>query len=165
MRASPLILVAPLLFLAACASTPPLDLEGADRRLTPSEAAADIETARGRRVAWGGVIVSTRNLEQTTEIETLGHPLDDSGRPQTAAPPQRRFLLVHPGYLEAADFRGGRLVTAVGTVTGTRRGRVGDADYIYPVLEAEEIYLWPLGERAPRGSNVHFGIGIGVIVR
>src|SRR5690606_9259956 len=131
-------------------------LEGADRQLTPSEAVADIEAARGRRVAWGGVIVSTRNLAQTTEIETVGYPLDDSGRPQTGAPPQQRFLLVRQGYLEAADFRSGRLITAVGTVTGTRRGRVGEADYVYPVLEADEIYLWPPGDRAPRGSNVHF---------
>ncbi|HEX7045088.1 MAG TPA: Slp family lipoprotein [Burkholderiales bacterium] len=165
MRVSPPALIAPLLLLAACASTPPLDFEGTDRSLTPAEAAAHIETARGRRVAWGGVIVSTRNLEHTTEIETLGYPLDDSGRPQTGAPAQRRFLLVREGYLEAADFRSGRLVTAVGGVTGTRRGRVGEAEYVYPVLEAEEIYLWPLGERAPQGSNVRFGVGIGVIIR
>lgn len=153
------------LLLAACATTPPIDLKGADIALTPGEAVANIDSARGRRVAWGGTIVQTRNFKDTTEIEVLGYPLDNSARPETDANARHRFLVVRAGYLESADYRSGRLVTAVGTVTGTRKGLVGEAAYVYPVLQAEELHLWPIDERRRTNPNVHFGIGVGVIFR
>lgn len=153
-----------LLLLTACATTPPLDLSGADSTLTPDAAVANIDGARGRRVAWGGTIVATHNLKNATEIEVLGYPLQKSGQPDVEAKAQHRFLIARMGYLESADYRSGRLVTAVGEVTGTRRGKVGEASYEYPVLQADELYLWPT-ESVGRGrSNVQFGIGIGVIV-
>lgn len=152
------------LLLSACASTPPINLKGADTSVTPGDAVAKPETTRGRRVAWGGTIVATHNLKETTEIEVLGYPLETSGRPDTGANPQHRFLLVRDGYLEPADYRSGRLVSAVGTLDGLRHGRVGEADYIYPILQADDVYLWPAADTGRRDSNVHFGFGIGVIV-
>lgn len=149
--------------LAACASTPPFDTSGVDATLTPDRAVTNADASRGRRVAWGGVVINTRNLEDTTEIEVLGYPLESSGRPDTGAKPQHRFLIMRSGYLESADYRGGRLVSAVGVVTGIRHGLVGEAPYVYPVMRAEKLYLWPI-DTGRRGSNVHFGIGIGVIV-
>lgn len=160
----PLAIVCLAVLLAACATAPPIDLAGVDTKLAPGEAVANIDAARGRRVAWGGTIVNTRNLKDTTEIEVLGFPLDRSAQPDTSAAALHRFLLVRDGYLESADYRPGRLVTAAGAVTGTQRGLVGEAPYIYPVLRADELYLWPLTEVRSRGSNVHFGIGVGVIL-
>lgn len=151
--------------LAACASAPPLDISAVDPNLTPDRAVANIEAARGQRVAWGGVIINTRNLKDTTEIEVLGFPLDRSARPDTGANPQRRFLLVREGYLEPADYRNGRLISAVGTITGIREGKVGEAPYVYPVLQAEQLYLWPIDDRRRTDPRVHFGVGIGVIFR
>ncbi len=148
--------------LGGCATTPPIDLSSVDKTLTPDRAIADVESARGHRVAWGGVIVNLRNLKDTTEIEVLGYPLASDARPDLGAPPQRRFLLIREGYLETADYRNGRLVSGAGTVTGTRNGKVGDAPYVYPVLQAEQAHLWPLDEER-RNPNVNFGIGIGVI--
>lgn len=150
--------------LTACASTPPLKMEGADLTLRPGQAVASPETTRGRRVAWGGIVVATHNLKKTTEIEVLSYPLNGSGRPDTSARPEHRFLMVRSGYLEPTDYRAGRLLTAVGVLAGTRRGLVGEAAYVYPVLEADELYLWPVDEAGRRDSNVHFGIGIGVII-
>ena len=154
-----------LALLAGCATTPPIDIASADRNITPGEAAANIDSIQDRRVAWGGTIVNTRNLKDTTEIEVLGYPLNESGRPDTGAQAQHRFLLERSGYLESADYRAGRLVTAAGPVTGTRRGLVGEAPYVYPVLRADELYLWPLGETPRSNPNIHFGIGVGVILR
>lgn len=151
------------LVLAACATTPPIDMTGIDPTLTPDKALSNIDAARGQRVAWGGAIVNTKNLKDVTEIEVLGYPLAKDGRPDLRAAPQHRFLLVRQGYLEAADYRNGRLVSAVGTVTGTRNGMVGEAPYVYPVLQANEIYLWPLEETRSNNSGVNFGIGVGVI--
>lgn len=152
------------LLATACATTPTFET-GDTAPVTPNEAVANIDAVRGSRVAWGGMIINTRNLEETTEIEVLAYPLDDSGRPDPGAGAQHRFLLVHPGYLESADYRAGRLVSAVGTLTGTQKGMVGQASYVYPTLAAERLYLWPTAEPRRRGSNVHFGVGVGVIIR
>lgn len=153
-----------LVLLAACAGTPTFET-GDTAPITPGEAVANIETARGKRVAWGGQIIDTRNLKETTEIEVLGYPLDAYGQPDTGAGAQHRFLLVQEGYLESADYRPGRLVSAVGTVTGTREGMVGEAPYVYPALDVERLFLWPEARARRRGSNIHFGVGVGVIFR
>jgi outer membrane lipoprotein len=150
--------------VAGCASTPPLNMEGADTTLTPGQVAANPEAMRGRRVAWGGTIVATHNLKDTSEVEVLGYPLQASGRPDTGADAQHRFLVVRSGYLESADYRAGRLISAVGVLAGSRSGRIGDAPYTYPVLQADELYLWPREASGRSGSNVHFGVGIGVII-
>jgi outer membrane lipoprotein len=153
------------LLLTACASTPPLDMAGSDLTLTPGQAIANIDAARGQRVAWGGTIVSTRNLKETTEIEILGYPLNKSGRPEVGNAAQQRFVLVQPGYLESTDYRVGRLVSAVGTVTGMRDGRVGEAPYKYAVLRVDQLHLWPIDEAGQTNPNVRFGIGVGIIFR
>lgn len=150
--------------LGGCASTPPLNMEGVDPTLTPGQVAANPEAMLGRRVAWGGTIVATHNLKDTSEVEVLGYPLQASGRPDTGADAQHRFLVVRSGYLESADYRAGRLISAVGVVAGTRNGRIGEAPYKYPVLQAAQLYLWPKEEPGRSGSNVHFGVGIGVII-
>jgi outer membrane lipoprotein len=147
------------LLLSGCA-TPSIPLQGTDKSLTPDSAVAAIDTARGQRAAWGGTIVNTRNLKDTTEIEVLGFPLGSDARPDPNATAQHRFLLLRAGYLEPADYRSGRLVSVVGAVEGTRDGTVGEAPYVYPVLQAEQVYLWPLDEGTRSGSNIHFGIGI-----
>lgn len=154
-----LAIAAPVMLIAACATTPPIDVASADPTLTPDRALVDIASARGRRVAWGGTVVGLRNLKDTTEVEVLGYPLESDARPDTAAAPQRRFLFVREGYLEEADYRSGRLVSAAGTVSEIREGKVGEAKYVYPVLQAEQVYLWPTYEE-PRGPNVQFGIGV-----
>lgn len=152
------------ILLAGCATAPPIDVETTDKTLTPDRAFSDPEAARGKRAAWGGMIVNTRNLKDATEIEVLGYPLDRDARPDRGGTPQRRFLLVREGYLESADYRGGRLISATGTVNGTRKGMVGEAPYVYPVLQADQLHLWPVAEESRASNpNVHFGIGVGVI--
>ena len=69
-----------------------------------------------------------------------------------------RFLVIQQGYLESVDYAPGRLVTITGQFTDTREGEVGSADYVYPVIEAEQIFLWSnnVGANQP---TVHFGFG------
>lgn len=160
MRFSPFMVT---VLLTACVTTPPIPMEGTEKELTPDRALSDIESAKGRRVAWGGAIISTRNLKDATEIEVLGYPLKRDGRPDLGTAPQRRFLIVREGYLEPADYRNGRQISAVGAVNGVRKGVVGEAPYVYAVLQAEQVHLWPI-EETRRDSNVHFGVGVGVIL-
>lgn len=156
----PTLITLSFLLLAGCASTPKFDTAGVDKSVTPRAATSGASSA-GTRVQWGGVIVATRNLRDQTQLEVLGYPLDRAGEPDTRATPQGRFLLLQEGYLEPVDYAPGRSVTAVGSISRIEQGRVGEAEYQYPVLQAAQLHLWP--KEVPyqrRDSNVHFGIGV-----
>ena len=149
------------LLLTACASPPVIDAAGVDRYLTPQGVVRNIDASLGRRVLWGGGIVSSTNLKDVTRIEVLAYPLDGSQRPDDDARPLGRFYITRPGYLETMDFAQGRRVTVRGPVVEVRSGRVGDTPYLYPVVGAEDLYLWP---RTGRGEapdvSFHFGFFI-----
>ena len=67
-----------------------------------------------------------------------------------------RFLAVHAGYLEATDYTSGKLITIRGALVEKRIGRVGEAEYTYPVVNTSLIHL---GSDSP-GSRVQFGFGL-----
>ncbi len=154
------LLLIPLLLLGACASGPTFNTGGVDRALTPQGVAADPQPARGKYVLWGGVILTTTNLKNSTRVEVLAYPLDTDRRPQRDRDPLGRFILEQAGFLEPASYAEGRLITTVGKLAGTRPGRVDASDYTYPVIDARQVHLWPR-DRGYRGSNVHFGVGVG----
>ena len=154
-------ITAVLAALSACAGNP-LKLEGVTTELTPNAALSQIDSTRGRKVAWGGMIIHGRNQKDVTEIEVLGYPLDDTGRPDPNAAPQHRFLVVRDGYLETADYRTGRYISVVGTVEGVRQGTVGEAPYTYPVVRAQQLHLWPT-DTGRTDSGPRFGVGVGII--
>ena len=149
-----------VVLLAGCATT--YDIGGADTTLTPQQAAAAIGSARDKNVAWGGVIVGARNLADHTQLELLGYPLDDRNRPDRDAAPTGRFLAEHPGYLETADYKEGRLVTVIGTIVESRTGTVGEARYVYPVLNVTGLKLWPTAQQEAAEPRFHFGVGVGI---
>ncbi len=157
-----LLWMAPLLLLSACASGPSLDTSQVDRSITPRSAVAELAANRGKRVVWGGVILSTTNLEKLTRVEVLAYPLDSDQRPQRERDPLGRFLLERQGFLEPATYAQGRLLSVVGTLVRTEDGKVGDSAYLYPVVEADQLHLWSKDSDYNKGSNVHFGIGVGI---
>lgn len=143
-----------------CATS--FDIGNAAINVTPPQAASDVAAVQGKLVAWGGVIVNTKNLAEKTRIEVLGYPLDRRNRPDLEAKPFGRFLAVYAGFLDPVTFASGRLVTMVGNVTGTLPGTVGDAHYVYPVIESSRMFLWPTAEQEATQPQFHFGVGIGI---
>ena len=154
-------LIALAMFMGGCAT--PYDIGGADRRVTPVEAAKDVTGMLNHHVAWGGEIAVVKNLKDSTELEVVGFPLDSLNRPERESAPTGRFIVIQSGYLETADYAPGRLITVVGTVKQTRRGSVGDSNYIYPLVVAEKLQLWPRSPNERREPAIHFGIGVGII--
>ena len=150
-----------LLLVGGCAT--PYDIGNADARVTPTEAAKDVPGMLNHTVAWGGLIAAAKNLKDKTEIEVVAYPLDSENRPNPDASPTGRFIVSQSGYLETADYAAGRLITVVGTVTEARTGTVGEAKYVYPVVRASKLNLWPQAYGERRKSNIHFGIGVGII--
>jgi outer membrane lipoprotein len=149
-----------LLLLSACATGPSFDTSRVNRSLTPGTAVAKLPSAEGKQVLWGGVIISTTNLKDSTHIEVLSYPLDSNDKPRSEQQPLGRFILKAKGFLEPATYAKDRMVTAVGTLAGSQPGKVGESDYVYPVIAAEQLYLWPKpGDRD--ATRVYFGIGVG----
>lgn len=155
-------LVSLLWLLGGCAAGPKFDAKEVDETLTPQRAAAEMEKSRNSRVIWGGLILSTHNLKDATQIEVLAYPLERSFQPDSEAAPLGRFLIVKPGYVETADYVTGRAISVSGILQGTQEGKIGEVVYVYPVIQPTETYLWPRGGR-DRDSNLHFGFGLSII--
>lgn len=149
-----------LLQLVACATTPPLDTRGTDLRTTVRQAVATPDALRGRKILWAGVIVQAANQHNTTQLEVLAYPLRYNKHPDTDATALGRFLIVQAGYLETVDYAPGRELTVVGTLDGVRHGKVGAADYDYPVVQAQQLRLWPVVARSESNPQLHFGVGV-----
>jgi outer membrane lipoprotein len=162
------LLTAPFLLsllLTACASTPRFETEGVSTDVTPQAAARASAGAADQQVLWGGVIVGSRNLRDTTQLEILSYPLTDEQRPNTNQSPRGRFLAVQPGYVETADFAPGRLITVRGRLQERVSGKIGEADYTYPVVAVEDLELWQPQAAAERtGVRPRFNFGIGVMI-
>ncbi len=147
--------------ITACANEPRFNLNDVDNALTPATAVRDPAHAREHTVHWGGAIISTTNLKDSTRIEVLAYPQDNSSLPDIAAKAQGRFILLQSGYIEAADYAPGRLVSVVGKLTQTHPILVGEAQVILPVVQADQLYLWPPNAQRSR-MQFHFGLGVGI---
>lgn len=165
-RAASIALLALSLALGACASAPfkGASLEGADRNVTPAQVLSNPQAQQGKRVVWGGQIISSQNLAGMTELTILAYPLDArTTQPETGKASLGRFIIQQNGYLETADYAPGRQVSVVGSISGVRQASIGEASYRYPVVQAQQLHLWPREtESSYRGSPFHFGVGVGI---
>ncbi len=155
-----LIAVIVLIQFAACSTNPPLDTRGVDSRITTKQAVATPDALRGSKVLWAGVIVQGTNQAQNTQLEMLAYPLRYNNRPNTSTAPLGRFIIMQPGYLETVDYAPGRELTVVGTLDGLRRGKVGEAEYDYPVVRSQQLRLWSATSGAGADPQLHFGVGV-----
>lgn len=152
------LLLALLLTLAACASAP-LKLQGVNRSITPAMVSTN-SPYTGERVVWGGIIIKTQPLQDTTQIEVLAYPLESNGEPDRQASPLGRFLIVHRGFLEPTEFSPGHWLSVVGRIGPAQMGKVGKASYRFSVIQPEQLYLWPANRRSRGTTHFNFGIGI-----
>lgn len=148
------------LLICACTTTQLTPEQAALRAVTPTMAAAQPNRHQGKRVEWGGRLIATHNRQDHTLIEILAYPLRNNGSPDLGGQPMGRFLAIRAGYLEPLEFAAGRRLTVTGPITGTRQGRVGEGDYIYPTVDASQLRLWPR-EAPGRSPRLRFGIGVG----
>lgn len=150
-----------LLGLGACATAPLAPPDPLGPQITPRAAAAAMGPPPTEQL-WGGVIVGVQNRSDHTRLEVVGYPLR-SQQPQTERMTNGRFLLEVPGFLDPLDHRSGRRITARGPVARTEAGRIGEVDYLFPVMDAREYHLWPEASAHERGFGaVRFGVGIGI---
>ena len=150
-----------LLLASGCAPLAPRET-GSATAPTPRQVAALGIPDGVRDVRWGGSIIGIKNMRHNTEIEIVSYPISSQGEPDTGEAPQGRFIAVQAGYLEPLNYAPGRRVTVQGTLEKTRLGRVGEADYLFPVVEISTIRLWPKPDTGNRlGPVFNFGFGVG----
>ncbi len=119
-------------------------------------------SVKGQVLTWGGSIVSIKNLKDRTLLEVMAYPLNSDGKPRLDRQSQGRFIADYKGFLEPAEYQVGRLVTVTGPMLGYTDGKVGEADYRYPAIAAEQLRLWPKETtRNWRRPAVSVGIGFG----
>jgi outer membrane lipoprotein len=149
-----------VVLVVGCATR--FDIGAAEQHIAPQQAAKNIGMVQNKTIAWGGIIVSARNLANQTRLEVLSYPLDKHGRPDREAKAEGRFIARQSGYLELANYAEGRLVTMTGQVSETHAGNVGEAHYIFPVLAIKTLFLWPTAEEEAARPQFHFGVGVGI---
>lgn len=160
-------LLAPLslLALAACAPAPIYKPSPNAVAAPPFAVSRTPERFGQGSVIWGGRVVAVNNLADRSEIEILAFPLDQSQRPRIGDSGNGRFIAQMNGFVEPMDFPQGALVTLTGTLAGSRAGKVGDADYVFPLVRVNQVHRWTPEEMQAGRNNVHFGVGVGVGIR
>ncbi len=148
--------------LAGCATGPGFAVDGVDTHLTPSAASRLDADTRDSRVLWGGRILQVEPGAGHTTLEVVSFPLRNNQRPDANRGSEGRFLVHFPGYLEPEDYQAERLITVVGTIVEIRTGKVGEADYRYPVVRVDDLHLWPEQRDRLAEPQVRFGVGIGI---
>ena len=106
---------------------------------------AEPEAFKGTLFILGGLIVETKFVPNGSQMEVLSLPVDSKGYLTDTELTTGRFLAVYPrdsGLLDPVIYKKGRAVTLAGVLTGLQTGRINDMDYVYPVFEVRQVYLW-----------------------
>ena len=128
----------------------------ADRTVTFAQLRAAPETYRERTVIVGGKILRTANVPEGTFLEVLHKPLDGTDRPLQTDTSHGRFFVRCDTQLDPAIYAPGREVTVAGQVLGTRTDKIGENDYVYPLLSCLQLALWPQTSYAYTPYNYGF---------
>jgi len=92
----------------------------------------------------GGMIVNTKFTQGGSQIEAVYIPVDSRGYLKDVEA-RERFLAILPkerGTLDPLIYSKEREITVAGEFIELRSGKIDEAEYIYPVFEIVDIYLW-----------------------
>lgn len=136
-----------IILLAALAACAPMSQDirrQADESAPFAEIQKNPDKFSGMVVIWGGVIIETTNLKESTVIKVMQTALDIQGRPTEPDRSEGRFIILVGRFLDPDIFKKGRQVTVGGEIAGKETQPIGEIQYIYPVVRAKELKLWEL---------------------
>lgn len=132
--------------LSACSPVLNRELMRDGARNVPlSQIRDNAEANQGKLFIFGGVIVDTKVTEKGSQIEGLYVPVSNLGYLRDREQYGGRFLALFPrtsGMLDPLIYKKGREVTLAGTFMENRKGKIDEMEYLYPVFEIKQIYLW-----------------------
>jgi len=140
------LISAVFLVLAACSPVLTREvMKQGMRDVSFNQLRQDPNVFKGKLFILGGIIAETRFSEKGSQIEALSVPVDSLGYLRGSDQTQGRFLAVYPkskGLLDPIVFKRGREITLAGDFVEARKGKIDEMEYVYPVFEIREIYLW-----------------------
>jgi outer membrane lipoprotein len=154
MRHIPAISAFAALALSGCASVP-APIAGNDfAAVTPQQAVS--QHASDARVRWGGEIIKVEPKVDATCFEVVARGLYSDARPNRRDSNDGRFIACSKGFYDPAIYTKGRDLTVVGKLAGTEQHKVGDYDYTYAHVDADQVYLWPKRQYAVGYSPYYY---------
>lgn len=127
--------------LGGCATVPAPIAGDNFSTVTPRQAAT--EKAGGQHVRWGGEIIKVEPRADVTCFEVLSRELWSDARPNRRDHSDGRFIACSKGFYDPALYTRGRDLTITGTVNGVEQHKVGEYQYTYAQVDADQVYLWP----------------------
>ncbi|MBI5327578.1 MAG: Slp family lipoprotein [Deltaproteobacteria bacterium] len=112
-----------------------------DRGLTLPMVQTNPDVYKGKKVIWGGIIISSKNLADKTVIEVLQTPLDRTDMVIDKELSTGRFLVDSSIYLDTFLYKTGKEITVAGIIKGITIQKIGEMDYVYPVLEPLQMRI------------------------
>ncbi len=100
----------------------------------------------GQESRFGGKVVKVSNLTGRTRLEIATQPLDSTARPILSAASVGRIYADINGFVDPVDLNN-QMVTVVGPIKGTEKGKVGDADYQFVVVNVAGYQRWHLTQQ------------------
>lgn len=141
-----LSVAAVLLFLFSCAPVIKKDLmETGVRDVSLTTLVKNPSAYKGRLFILGGIIAQTKVTGEGTLIEAVYVPVDSRGYLRDIESQEGRFMILYPkeqGVLDPMIYRMRRELTVAGEFIGTRTGKLDEAEYIFPLFLARQVYLW-----------------------
>ncbi|MCC6208925.1 MAG: Slp family lipoprotein [Gammaproteobacteria bacterium] len=130
--------------LAGCASNIPKAIKE-EPAGNPMVAEVRSDTARfvGTHVRWGGTIAVVDNQANETQVEIVARELDRSGQPRMTDRSAGRFIAIIDGFLDPALYAEGREITVSGVIEDEVTRKIGEYDYNFPLVRANDYLLWP----------------------
>jgi outer membrane lipoprotein len=103
----------------------------------------------GKFVKLGGIIASTKNTKEGSQIEIVQFRLGSDDIPDETYASGGRFLAVTPEFLDGMIYETGRPVAVVGEVKGFKTLPLDEMEYSYPVISIKEIHVWKKSDLYP----------------
>jgi len=148
-----------LVMFAGCASTQETEHNQA---LTFLQLKAAPDSFRGQSTVIGGKVLTARRLKDSTKIEILQLPLDQSGRPvYDLTQSQGRFIAQQREFLDPATLPPGTRIAVTGIVSGSITLPLDETDYTYPVIDIKRVQVWAGPEDVARRTNPYYYMGPG----
>lgn len=133
-----------LLAVSACTSNVPDNIKTAPARNPAlTQVLEHPEQYQSQQIRWGGIILNTENLTNSTRLTVLALPLDNDGEPRTNNSSWGRFIADFGEFLEPSVYANNRMITIFGNIQDVETLKVGEYPYSHPVIKVVAHYLWP----------------------
>jgi len=143
-----LYLISICLLLSACTSLPPAFDNAPATDVTYSQVREDLARHHNTLVRWGGVIVSTENIENISLMEIIHYPLDHYGRPQLDETSEGRFVIKSAELLDPEIYAADREIIVLGVIDGDIKRAISNETRAWmPLINSTAIHLWPISYR------------------